>query len=134
MILVVRFLERRGGKKKKQLQIFQVAAKCLHANNKFCLHPSVTPCPAGAHRGFCSLLEQSKEMPASNFGILQREKALRNTSFHMYTQKERFFKKISFCLERLWWLLKGHLGGKGPSSPRHNQHPQLRNIFKQRCC
>lgn len=96
----------------------------IYATNKDWLLPSVALHPAGAHHEF----PPSREVERTT--SLKSGRRKESWERQIFTQSKRSSKRFHFPCKGLWWLLKGHFSGKGPSSPRQNQHPQLRKIFQ----
>lgn len=104
----------------------------MYANNKVWLLPSIALHPAGGQHGF--LFPPGKVQRKANLKSGEGKRVEKGKFSHRH-RKRGSSKRFCFAWKGLWWLLKGHFSGKGPSSPRQNQHPQLRKIFfKQQYC
>lgn len=98
----------------------------IYATNKVWRLPSIGPHPAGAHHGFPPSIEVKRTTNLES----GRRRESRERQIFTQSPKKRSSKRFHFPFKGFWWLLKGHFSGRGPSSPRQNQHPQLRKIFQ----
>lgn len=108
------------------ISILVIISVFIYATNKVWLPPSVARHPAGAHQGFPP---SRKVERMTNLESGRRKESWERQIFTQ-SQKKASLERLHFPCKGFWQLLRGHFSGKGPSSPRQNQHPQLRKIFQ----